>query len=200
VASTKSSGLETISYRFEFSNGLTATAVKLRALTTSDTAPVTIVLDSKGKKESAPWVSDRVNRGEVVLATDLLLTGDMTPAPRPAPGGYAQLLATFGERALGVESAQLAAITRWLQRPHVRTVRLETGGVRSQIVALVAAALHPELYSEVVTRGGIPTLDRILDSPLEPREAPELFCMNLYRSIDIDRLIAVAAPARVFNR
>jgi hypothetical protein len=110
------------------------------------------------------------------------------------------MVATFGERALGLESAQLAAITTWLRRSQSGTVRLEASGVRSQIVALVTAALNPGFYSEVVSRGGIPALGKILDSPLQPREAPELFCLNLFGAIDIDRLTAVAAPTRVLNQ
>ena len=201
IASTKHSGLETISYKFEFSNELTATAVRIKAMTTPDNAPVTIVLNDKGKKASGAPVSDRVNRGEIVLAADLLLTGDMTPAPRPGPGGYAQLLATFGERALGLEAAQLVTLSRWLsERSQDRTLRLEATGVRSQVVSLVATALHPALFSDVVIREGIPTLGQLLEVPTEPRAAPELFCLGLYRDFDIDRLIAMGAPARISSQ
>jgi dienelactone hydrolase len=201
IGSTKHSGLETISYRFQFSNGLTATAVRLKALTTPDSAPVTIILNDKGKKASAAEVSQRVNRGEIVLAADLLFIGDMAPASRPGPGGYAQLLATFGERALSLEAAQLVTLSRWLsERSQTRTVRLESTGIRSQVLSLVATALHPRLFSDVVIRDGIPTLGRLLDAPTEHRAAPELFCLNLYRDFDIDRLIAIGAPARISSR
>jgi dienelactone hydrolase len=201
VGSTKHSGLETISYRFEFSNGLTATAVRLRALTTPDTAPVTVILNDKGKKASGADASDRVNRGEIVLAADLLFTGDMTPALRPGPRGYGQLLATFGERALGVEAAQLITLGRWLgERSQSRTLRLEATGVRSQVLSLVATALHPELFADVVIREGIPTLGRLLEAQMENQAASDLYCLNLYRDFDIDRLTAMGAPAKISSR
>jgi len=198
VANTKHSGLETISYRFEFSDGLTATAVRLKALTAPDTAPVTIILNDKGRKASTAEVSNRVNRGEIVLAADLLFTGDMAPAPRPGPSVYAQLLATFGQRALGLEAAQLITLGRWLsEHAQTRTVRLEATGARSQVLGLVATALQPRLFSDVLIRDGIPTLGHLLDAPIEHRTAPDLFCLNLYRDFDIDRLIAIAEPARI---
>src|SRR5439155_6862865 len=103
-----------------------------------DKAPISIVLNDKGKKESAPVVSDRVNRGEQVLAIDLLFFGDASPGVTE----YAQLLAAIGDRAIGIEAAQLVGITRWLQSlSGAPRVRLEAAGIRSQVVALTASAL-----------------------------------------------------------
>jgi dienelactone hydrolase len=110
--STKSKGLETQFFRFEFTNGLSATGVLARALTAREDAPVSLILNDQGKKESYVEVSDGVNRGNQVLAVDLLFTGDAAPVD-PATFQFAELIATTGDRPLGLESAQLAAIVRW---------------------------------------------------------------------------------------
>ena len=37
----------------------------------------------------------------------------------------------------------------------------------------------------------------VLDAPLNFQEAPDLFCLDLYKDFDLDRLAAMAAPAAV---
>ena len=63
--------------------------------------------------------------------------------------------------------------------------------------ALVAAALEPELFSEVVTRDGMHSLSYLLNAPVKFEQAPELFCLDLFKYFDIDSLEAMAAPAEV---
>ena len=65
---TKDKGLETLSYRLDLSNGLSATGVWLKAIESPANAPATLVLNDKGRKAAGEAVSDRVNRGEQVLA------------------------------------------------------------------------------------------------------------------------------------
>jgi len=190
---TKRKQLETRSYRFEFDNRLSATAVWLKAIAAPENAPLTFVLDDQGKKNAQAVVSDRVNRGEQVLALDLLFTGDAAPQ-KPGPSSYAQMLATLGDRPLGLQAAQLIGIVSWTGG---RKVRLETTGIRSQVTALVAAALEPGLFSEIVVREGMPSLRYLLDKPVEYQSAPDLFCLDLYKNFDLDRLAQLAAPVKI---
>jgi hypothetical protein len=197
VATSKSKDVQTTSYVFQMSNGLSASGVWLRSiLQSSDTAPVTIVINDSGREAAAEVVSDRVNRGEQVLALDLMFTGSSwkdTP-----PYQFAQLLHGLGDRPIGMEAAQLSRITRWArERAGVSKVRLESGGIRTQVVSLVAAALDPELFSALVVRDGMHSLSYLLELPVRFEQAPELFCLDLYRDFDIDRLEALAAPAKV---
>ena len=75
-------------------------------------------------------------------------------------------------------------------------LRLETSGIRSQLTALVAAALEPTLFSEVVVREGMRSLQYVLDAPVEFHEAPDLFCLDLYKDFDLDRLALIAQPTK----
>jgi len=196
LRNTRQKGLETRSYRFDFSNGLGATGVRLNAVATPEPAPATVVLRDQGKKESGAEVSERLNRGEQVLAADLLFTGDAAPQ-EPGPSAYTQLLATVGDRPLGLEAAQLIALARWLQPSPAAKIRIESSGIRNQVVALLAAALAPGLFSEVMIRGGMPSFRYLLEAPVEYRNAPELFCLDLYKQFDLDRLAELAAPAKI---
>jgi dienelactone hydrolase len=197
VATTKSKGVQSTSYLFQMSNGLSSSGVWLRSiLESSDTAPVTIVLDDNGREAAAEAVSERVNRGEQVLALDLLFTGSSWKDTQPFQ--FAQLLDGLGDRPLGLEAAQLTSIAHWArERAGVAKVGLEPGGVRTQMISLVAAALEPGLFSTLAIRNGAHSLSYALELPVRFEQAPELFCLDLYKDFDVDRLEALAAPADV---
>ena len=53
------------------------------------------------------------------------------------------------------------------------------------------------LFSEIVVRDGMHSLSYLLDAPVKFEQAPELFCLDLFKYFDIDSLEAMAAPAEV---
>jgi hypothetical protein len=198
LANTHNKGLETRSYRLDFSNGLSATAVWFQALETPKPAPATIVLDENGKKAASLAVSDRVNRGEQVLALDPIFYGD---AAAQRPTLYTQVVSTLGDRPLALEAAQLIETARWFAKQSgVKQVRLEATGFRAQVAATAAAALAPGLFSDIAIRNGKVSLAHIYDAPVEYGAAPDLFCLDLYKEFDLDRLAVMAAPARIAMR
>ena len=108
VGSTKNKGVETRSYLFEMSNGLCATGVWAKAISTPDNAALAIVLNDAGKKSTSEDVSDMINRGEQVLSLDLLFIGDNSIDSRRVPD-YTQLLAAVGDRPLGLKPRNYSA-------------------------------------------------------------------------------------------
>jgi dienelactone hydrolase len=199
MANTKHAGLHTLSYRFDFDNGLSATGIWLAAISSPSDTPATIVLNDKGYKRSENLVTDRVNRGEQVLALDTVLNG--ATMPKQSDGAvWPMMLVTYGDRPLGLEVAQLLATARWLQKTSgQQAIRLETEGIRSQMVGLIAAALEPELFSNLVSNEVLGSLGELLEGPLVFRSTPDLFCLDLYKYFDIDRLEAMAVPTRIEN-
>jgi hypothetical protein len=191
---THHNGVESISYRFEFSNGLSATGVWIKAIGTPEGAPMTIMLNDKGKEavgdevwDRLPELGNRLSRGEQVLVLDLVFTGDA--APDVPAFSLANLLRAIGDRPLGMEAAQLIGVARWAQQVwNPPQIRLESTGMRSQVESLVAAAIDPNLFSEVVIQGGMHSLSYLFEKPVNYREAPDLFCLDLYKYFDLDRL------------
>jgi hypothetical protein len=115
---------------------------------------------------------------------------------------------------LGLEAAQTAAVVHWLAQgldhgsatpkstggvasETVTPVRIATTGPRSETVALVAAAINPNLFSELEARNAISSLRDVFDHPQVYRGAPELLCLDLYRDFDFDVLKAIALPVKV---
>jgi hypothetical protein len=80
LANTRTHQLESLSCHFEFTDGLSAAGVWLKTATAQTNAPVTLVLDDRGKRDAGEAVAAALDRGERVLAR----TG---PCPRPAVDG-----------------------------------------------------------------------------------------------------------------
>lgn len=191
AASSRAKGVLTRSFAFQMNDDLPAAGVLLAAATTPAAAPATIVLDDKGRGAAVAIACERVNRGEHVLVLDLLFRGEIAPKSPGIPD-YAQMLAAIGDRPLGIQAAHLIGIARWLAaRAGSKQVRLESTGPRSQVTALVAAALHPDLFSAVKIYGGLRSLADLLEKPVSYLDAPDLFCLDLYKEFDVDRLAAM---------
>ncbi len=197
IDNSKSKGLETVSYKLDFSDGLSATAVWLRAISAEAHAPATIVLNDAGKAGAGEAVSDRINRGDNVFAVDLFLNGDAAPQ-KPGPWNYTQMFAALGERPLAIQAAQLTALAAWTRSVSgASEVRLETSGLRTEMTALTATALSPGLFSDAVLRSAAPSLQYVYEKPVTYFDAPEVFCLDLYKYFDVDSLRAKSAPTRV---
>jgi dienelactone hydrolase len=200
LTNTKNRGVETRSYQFLFANGLSATGVWAKAVATPEGSPATIVLNDRGKKAAAAMVSDRLNRGEQVLAVDLVFTGDAAPKQEDFEE-FPLMLATTGERALGIEASQLVAVAQWMKTNFgSRNLRVASNGIRNQMFVLIAADLEPSLFSDVAIHEGMPTLKHLLDTPVKFEAAPDLFCLDLFKEFDIDRLALLAGPTKVAQK
>jgi len=196
VACAKSGGVESISYVFEYGNGLSANGVLTRAMGCPDNAPVTIILNDRGKKESAAPVAARVAKGDQVLALDLAFFGNAwrdVPVPE-----YVQIIHGLGERPLGIMVGQLLDIASWMHdRAGGARIRVESAGLRHQVVVLAAANLEPGLFSEITIRDGVKSLSSLLERPVQFSQAPELFCLDFFKYFDLNRLQAMAEGVRV---
>jgi dienelactone hydrolase len=187
---------QTLSYRFDYSNGLSATGIWFKEEAAPEDQPITIVLDDKGYKAAAEAVFERVARGEQVLAFDPIFIG--SAAPGPDVSAWMVLVDSTGDRCLGLEAAQLIATANWLRSTTGQSrIRLETNGIRTQVIALIAMAIDPGAFSDVVSLNAMKSLTYLIDKPVPFRSAPELFCLDLYKDFDIDSLSALASPARV---
>ena len=197
LISTKRPGLQSFSYRFDFSNSLSGTGIWVAKQAIATEAPLTIVLNDKGYKASAPDVVERINRGEQVLAFEPLFFGSTSP-DEGEPAYWEMLVASRGDRAFGLEVAQLIATAKSFRNSTgPKNIRLMTNGIRSQVVALAAAALQPDLFSEIESKNAMISLRYLVDAPVPYRTAPDLFCLDLYKYFEIDRMTMLAFPVKL---
>jgi hypothetical protein len=188
VDSTRSQGVETRLLRIDYADRLPASATWAKSIAAPPGAPLTVILDDRGKKAAAAEVAHRVDRGEQVLALDPVLMGSATPGPNNH-AIYSLMINAAGERSLGREAAQLIAIARHLAPQG--GVRIESRGMRTQLLALAAAALEPDLVTSVLTRDGIRSWRTLYDKPVGYLDFPEVFVPDLGLHFDIPQLEAL---------
>lgn len=193
IDNSRASGIETIGYRLDFDTGLSATAVWLKAAAAPAGGPLTLVLNDSGKPAMAEEISGHLNRGRQVLAVDLLFNGDAAPKSPNPYDKYCRVIYTAGDRPLGLQAAQLIGIARWANANFgVETIHVSSTGMRNQVRSLVAVGLEPSLFSTIITREGFTSLSALFDRPIEYLDAPDLFCLDLFKEFEIDILLALA--------
>ncbi len=205
-------GISSMAYMFQMQDGLSVSGVLLKASDTSDTAPASLILDDRGRGMTFAEVAGRVDRGEQVLAANLLFTDEKSinkdahgsksaGSPMASLAVYDMVFDAIGDRALGIETAEVIELAKWLRaRSGHSTIRVETRGIRTQTVALIAAALEHELFSEIITRQGMSSFSYLLNQPVRYEDAADLFCLDLYEKFDIDELEAMAQGVDVSPR
>ncbi len=204
VANTNHSTVESISFRFAMSNGLSATGVWTKSIWTPENAPLVVMINDKGRAgvdgqvwDHVPEAANLIETGRQVLALSILFTGDATPSKQNV-GSFGYMMSAVGAPPLGLEAAQLIGITNWAkQRWHPSEVSLESEGYRMQLVSLVAGALQPKLFHSITIHQGIRSLADLLVEPVKSDEVPDVFCLDLYKDFDLDMLKAMADPANV---
>lgn len=194
--------VKSVSMRFVLSNGLSATGVWIRSKWTPKGAPMTVIIDDDGRKgaEARVWdhypeIGYRVEHGEQVLVLSIMYTGDATPED---VGRFGDMMTAVGDPPLGLEAAQLIAITQWAEhRWHPSQMMLESSGYRMQVVSLVAGALRPDLFKSITIHGGMKSLDYILDKRVQSNKVPDMFCRDFNKDFDLEMLTAMDGPAKV---
>jgi hypothetical protein len=197
MTNSKGMGFQTLSYRFDFSNGLSATGIWFKQADSPPDEPIAIVLNDKGYKASGQAVFDHLTRGHEVFALDLLFNGATVPE-LPDPSDWEVLVDASGDRSLGLEVAQLLALTEWVRSTTGSgRVQVESDGIRNQTIALIAAAVESDAFSDVVNKNAMKSFAYLIDKPVPLRSAPELFCLDLYRDFDIDSIGALAPSVKI---
>jgi dienelactone hydrolase len=197
MANSEGMDFQSLSYRFDLSNGLSATGMWLKQDHSPAAEPVTIVLNDDGYQAEGQEVFNSLSSGHEVLALDLLFTGATKPDV-PDSSDWVVLVDSSGDRSLGLEAAQLLSVVQWFRSERgASEVQVHTNGIRSQVIALIAAALEPQAFSSLTTHNGMHSLAYLLDRPVPLRAAPDLFCLDLYKDFDIDSISALASPLKI---
>jgi hypothetical protein len=102
----------------------------------------------------------------------------------------------LGDRPLGIQASQVAAVARWSQSKG-QPVTLVAMGRRSSTIALAAAALEQEAIGGVELHRPLASLKQIIEENVSITSSPELFCFGLLEQFDIAQLHALVAPRPV---
>ncbi len=202
AGSEERNGLEATYWWFKVDGAWTVPGVELVRGEPEATA---ILIADEGRKSTAAEAERLLQAGNRVLAVDPFFIGESKKIGElphvVGPGRYfyfALLISAIGDRPLGLQAGQLAAIARWSEREH-RTgpVRVVALGPRTGLSALVAAGLEEDAIRGVELHGSLGSLKEVIEQNLSFDQGPELFCFGLLEAFDIAQLAALVAPRPV---
>ena len=179
VGSESADGITVKRWRLGMDNDWTVPAVEMYH--SGNSAPV-ILIGDQGRAALAAEAQRLLSEGKRVVAVDPFYFGESKISKRDFL--FALLLSSVGDRPLGVQASQIAAIARWLKTP----VTVHAFGPRSSLVASVAGALEGRAITGVETHDALSSLKQVIEKNMKVDEAPELFCFGLLESFDIPQL------------
>jgi hypothetical protein len=154
-----------------------------------------LVLADAGRAAAADEVARLLAAGKRVVAVDPFYLGESKIKNKDWL--FAILVASVGQRPLGVQAQQLAAACAWLKAErNAADVRLHAFGPRTSLMALAAAAADPAIDGARLT-GSLGSLQEIIEQGLTVNQAPEQFCFGLLETADIKHLVQLAAPREI---
>jgi len=151
---------------------------------------VVIMLADGGRKSLAAAAERASETGRTVIAADPVNIGENAIPER----GYlwALLLSGLGDRLLGVQASQVQALARAASEQYHAEINLEAFGPRTSLIALVAAALNPDLIRSVKLSGARSSFKELIEQNITVDREPESFCFGLLEQFDIPNLRKLA--------
>jgi dienelactone hydrolase len=182
-------GLTATRWRLQMGGSWTVPAVELTPRQPKGTA---ILVADEGRKAVAADAARLVDAGYRVLAVDPFYFGESKF--RTHDYLFALLVCGVGERPLGLQASQVAAIARWAESTGKGPVSLVAIGPRASTYALVAAALEPKAIGQLELHQPLGSLKEVIEGNWPVSEKPELFCFGLLEAFDVRQIAALVAP------
>jgi hypothetical protein len=156
----------------------------------------TIIIADSGRKSTAKQIEMLLAVGQRVLAVDPFYFGEAQVAEKDYL--FALLIASIGERPLGIQASQVAATARWLKSQYKdQPVTLLAIGPRTSTIALVASALEVKAIDNLELHGALGSLKELIEQNQTVNKMPEMFCFGLLEAFDIKQLAGLTAPRHV---
>jgi Acetyl xylan esterase (AXE1) len=150
-----------------------------------------VLINDGGRTAGTAKVEELLKAGNRVLAVDLFYFGESKVQEKDWL--FAILLASVGDRPLGLQASQLAAVARWAREP----VTVVATGPRSGLIALVAAGLEEKAVGGLELNGPFGSLKEVIDQNRSVNQMPEVFCFGLLEMFDVPQMTRLIAPRRV---
>jgi dienelactone hydrolase len=155
-----------------------------------------LLLNDAGRRVESANVRHLLGEGKRVLAVDPFYFGESRFERRDYL--WALLLSAVGDRPLGLEASEVAAVARWsLTEHHGGPVQVVATGPRTSLIALVAAGLEERAVAGIELYAALGSLKEVIEQNRSVEQMPEMFCFGLLEAFDVKQLVALAAPRPV---
>ncbi|MDG1894630.1 MAG: acetylxylan esterase [Fuerstiella sp.] len=155
-----------------------------------------VVLSDDGKSAASEQVQRLLKSRHRVLAIDPFYFGESKITERDFL--YAILVASVGDRPLGIQASQLVAAARWAREEfQCDEVTIAAAGPRTSVIALTAAGLSANAIDAVQVHDCPGSLREFIEQNQGANQMPEMLCFGLLKDFDVAQLVALAAPRAV---
>ncbi len=189
-------GVKATFWQLKLSDDWTVPAVEL---VRGEPKGTTMLVADGGRASASAEAGQLLAAGQRVLAVDPFYFGESKIAQLDFL--FALLVGAVGERPLGLQASQVAAVARWSQLEHKSgPVTLVAVGPRASTFALVAAGLEEKAIGNLDLRGALGSLKTVIEQDWTVDQKPELFCFGLLEAFDVKQLTALVAPRTVLTK
>jgi len=163
----------------------------------TDAKSTAVVLNDAGRAAASAEVSRLLGEGKRVIVVDPWYFGESKVEKKDYL--FALLLATTGDRPLGLQASQVASVARWAQKTYGSTVTISATGPRSSLFSLIAMAIEPQAIGGANLSGSLTSLKEVIEQNKSVDQWPEMFCFGLLETFNISQLVAICAPRPVIR-
>ena len=162
-----------------------------------DSNDVLLILPDNGRAGAARSVDNALQAGKRVFVADLLAFGEQVIADGAYHYLFMECIAAAGDRPLGICTAQLLALRRWIESTSGgSSLNITAHGLSTGLIALCASALRPRGVDAL--SANLPdTLRRLVDWSIDYTDEPVPFCFGLLEQFDIEDLIVLSDPVDI---
>jgi dienelactone hydrolase len=196
VMREEAGGLTAVQWRLHFGSDWTVPATELARGTPKAAA---LVVADQGRKSAAVEIEQLLNSGLRVLAVDPFGFGESRPTK--GEDAYPLLIAALGDRPLGVQASQVAAMARWAEAKFRNGPLVVVAlGPRTSLISLVAAGVEENAIGGLELHGAWVSLKDIIKADWTMEQAPEAFCPGLLEQFDVPKLEGLVKPRPLVRR
>lgn len=195
IGDTEKDGLKAVFWKLRLGDAWTVPVVEL---TRGEPKGTTILLNDAGRRADPVNAERLLKAGQRVLAVDLFYFGESKVTQKDFL--FALLLACVGDRPLGVQASELAAVAHWSRGEHKNSpLSVVAVGPRLSMVSLIAVGLDEKAIDRLELHGALGSLKEILEQNRSVDQMPEMFCFGLLEAFDVKQLMALVAPRPVMR-
>ena len=187
TATAKKVGGEGGVAHFQFALGRDWT-VPATVFTPPEVKGTTLLIADEGRAKQTTAVTQLMEDGYRVVALDPFFFGESKIKSRDFL--HVILMHAVGERALGVQSGQLAAIADWAAEAYGGPVGLQSIGPRLSVSARLAA-VQTEAIQSVTLHDPMTSLKEVITENRGANHLPEMMCFGLLEAFDLKQIEAL---------
>ena len=172
---------------FQFALGRDWT-VPATVFTPPEAKATTLLIADEGRAKQTAAVTQLMEDGNRVVALDPFFFGESKIKSRDFL--HVILMHAVGERALGVQAGQIAAIADWAAEAYGEPVGLQSVGPRLSVAARLAA-VQTEAIQSVTLHDPMQSLKEVLTENRGANHLPEMMCFGLLEAFDLKQIEAL---------